>query len=84
MDKRAGDYATFVYVLRGTEVCVFEYHYDVSNLTEEGVPHVGGCVPLTQPYYLHNTEQDTKRVVKGIIKPPAGLGYLILEYDEEP
>jgi hypothetical protein len=42
----------YVVVQRGLKIGFFEYHNDVSNLDEEGIPHFKGCISLTQNYRI--------------------------------
>lgn len=42
----------YVVVQRGTKIGFFEYHNDISNLDEDGIPHFMGCVSLTQSYEI--------------------------------
>lgn len=41
------EFETFIVVQRGLDIAFFEYHNDVTNLDEEGIPHFRGCVSLT-------------------------------------
>lgn len=45
----------YVVVQAGTDIGFFEYHSDLSNLDEEGIPHFRGCVSVTQDYEIGGT-----------------------------
>lgn len=43
----------YAVVQRGLHIGFFEYHLDISNLDEEGIPHFNGCVSLTHNYEIN-------------------------------
>jgi len=47
-ESRAFD--VFLVVQRGLDIVFFEYHNNVSDLEEEGIPNFDGCISLTQAY----------------------------------
>lgn len=47
----------YVVVQRGTKIAFFEYHNDISNLDDEGIPHFRGCISLTQSYNIQGKEK---------------------------
>lgn len=54
------EFEVFAVVQVGLDIGFFEYHFDESNLEEEGIPHFRGCVSLTEDYLLG--EEMTKPV----------------------
>lgn len=46
----------FVIVQCGTRIGFFEYHNDQTNLDEEDIPHLRGCVSLTQSYMIQGRQ----------------------------
>ena len=70
--SRALKYDAFVVIQRGMEIAFFEYHNDASNLNEEGVDNVDGCVSLTQTHKVGGVKKE-------IIPAPEGAKLLFRE-----
>lgn len=49
-DLSKDDFEIFAVVVIGTDIGFFEYHNDITNLDEEGIPHFCGCVSFTTSY----------------------------------
>lgn len=64
----------YIVVQRGTKIGFFEYHNDISNLDEEGIPHFRGCVSLTQTYTIEGVDTPVINVV------PNNLDHLYHNY----
>jgi len=55
-----GAFEVFAVVQVGLDIGFFEYHFDQPSLDGEGIPHIDGCVSLTEDYLLG--EEMTKPV----------------------
>lgn len=56
----------YVVVMRGKKIAFFEYHNDRTNLDEERIPNLLGCVSLTQGYFIQGVHQD---IIPGLFIP---------------
>jgi hypothetical protein len=82
-DKDKSAFEVFIIVQTGLDIGIFEYYNGASDLDQEGIDHLKGCVSLTQSILSYDNTKNSYGSVHRAVAPPTTAGLKRLMFDDE-